>query len=224
MAKFVIDSVDFFTKKQELATSENSVNVFLAQDGYYEIRQNEIGVFCAKVPTVPEFESCREGFIMALPKIPSIILMDILAFFRSYCAKGYETEVFAQIYWNKTEERYFTHIPKQRVGQQVVVPDRDMYWEFSGREDVVLVMEIHSHNRMNAFWSDLDNESEKATILYAVVGNLDRFLPTIRTRVSVGGIYVEVSSDSIFENPLAKDVPAEWHEKVTVGRGDGSCY
>ena len=56
--------------------------------------------------------------------------------------------------------------------------------------------------------------------MYAVVGNLDHFFPDIKVRCSVGGKFVEIDPDDVFES-MKSDFPNAWKEAVeTIKKGD----
>lgn len=64
-----------------------------------------------------------------------------------------------------------------------------------------VVLEVHSHHRMKAFFSRQDDLEEQAGFrLYSVIGDFDR-KPTILTRVGVYGHFQMVHSKTVFEMP-----------------------
>lgn len=60
------------------------------------------------------------------------------------------------------------------------------------------VVDIHSHATMNPFWSDTDDADELGLRFYVVIGNLDQALPTVRARVGVYGLHMDVPLSTIF--------------------------
>lgn len=87
----------------------------------------------------------------------------------------------------------------------------------------ILVMEIHSHHKMPAKFSSIDNEEQKETILFAVVGSIDKFFPDITVRASCAGKYIPVDPGDVFESPNASltdwipnSYPSCWDESITV--------
>jgi PRTRC genetic system protein A len=61
-------------------------------------------------------------------------------------------------------------------------------------------IEIHSHNRMPAFFSGQDDEEESQGFrIYGVIGNLDTSLPTIAMRIGIYGCFWNVPAHSIFK-------------------------
>ena len=73
--------------------------------------------------------------------------------------------------------------------------------------------DIHSHNSMAAKFSFVDDADEKATRLYLVVGNLDRFYPDITARVSCGGTFLEINPQAVIEG-IGDEFPVEWLDQV----------
>ena len=153
----------------------------------------------------------RAGFIPALPKIPYSMLSEILSFFKEYVTDTGELEALAYIYWSFVDSKYYVHVPKQQVSKASVdssIPELD-------EDKFVLVMEIHSHNTMAARFSPTDDRDERATRLYTVVGRMDKVFPDITTRASVGGKYVEIEPETVFEG-LDGTFPEAWKDAVDV--------
>ncbi len=206
-----------FLSMDEAKTSGKVISFVPSDDGnVYEVRANRIGTFIAKADNVTILNKVRAGFIPALPKIPYKILEDIISFFKSYITYSTELEALAYIYWSVSDSRYYVYVPKQQVSKMSVdstLPEMD-------EEKFPLVMEIHSHNTMPAVFSPTDNKDERMTRLYAVVGKLDHFFPDIKVRCSVGGKFVEISPNDVFES-MESDFPSAWKEAVeTIKKGD----
>ena len=75
------------------------------------------------------------------------------------------------------------------------------------------VADIHSHNRMEARFSQLDDANEQATRLYIVLGRLERFYPSICARVSCGGTFLEIDPFSVMES-IGEAFPNVWLYRV----------
>ena len=124
-------------------------------------------------------------FKFSLPPIPYSILAEIIAIFRADLGK----ENIVQIYWNK-EKGYYLQQPdyeatKQRV-RYLLPRNRD-----------VLVMTVHSHNTMKAFFSPIDDEDELYTGLFGVIGRLDRNID-MTFRAGMEGCFKKISAGSLF--------------------------
>ncbi|QQZ64483.1 hypothetical protein JI735_34145 (plasmid) [Paenibacillus sonchi] len=158
----------FFFKSKDLFENMESINVLAAKDGYYEVRENPIGVFVTKVEEVEELENCCQGFKLALPKIPNQLFSQLITFFADYSTE-FEVEVLGVFYWDSLKLEYVLDIPTQRVSKSRVFPQ---YKQFPAH--IFKVAEVHSHNTMRAYFSDIDNEDEAGTMLYGVIGKIQK--------------------------------------------------
>ncbi|MFR8333638.1 MAG: hypothetical protein ACLU9S_15810 [Oscillospiraceae bacterium] len=125
---------------------------------------------------VVEFQQVRAGFTLTLPKIPMQLIGQLVAFFRSYMQDGEEYEAMAQIYWDKEQEEFFAYVPKQTVCKDEIEADlRDC--PYDNEERYLCYADIHSHNSMEAFFSSKDDQDERGTGPYFVVGELRPLFP-----------------------------------------------
>ena len=69
--------------------------------------------------------------------------------------------------------------------------------------------------RWMLFFSETDNQDEKATRLYTVVGRLNKLFPEIKTRASVGGTFIEIEPSMVFEG-INEEFPQKWCEAVEI--------
>ncbi len=82
---------------------------------------------------------------------------------------------------------------------------------------MIHVMDIHSHNVMPAEFSTVDDEDERPTRLYAVMGRLDRVLPDITVRASCGGKFIPVEPADVFDiKSTSFPHPKIWDEKIEL--------
>ncbi len=75
---------------------------------------------------------------------------------------------------------------------------------------VEAVIEIHSHNYMDAFFSSQDNADETGLKLFIVLGQLDNDRVQIRARVGVYGHFYEIPANWIFEEMIEVDDVSEF--------------
>lgn len=186
-------------------------------DGVYEQRINKLGKFTTKVAKldIPGLESTlSEGWELNVPKIPISLLGTTVSFFRKIYAE-HSSEVFLQFYWDTESNEYIVHCPKQTVGGASVRYDND---EMFSDANKILVFEIHSHGNMGAFFSGIDDRDEKADRFFGVIGNISKFFPDVKLRLSVGGSKVEVNVEDIFdldeEMYHAETYPKDWAERI----------
>ena len=78
---------------------------------------------------------------------------------------------------------------------------------------ISLYADIHSHNSMKAVFSAIDDQDERGTRLYLVIGHLERFFPEISARISCGGSFVPIEPSLVLEG-LDGSFPTEWSGKV----------
>ena len=181
-----------------------------------QIRMQKKGIADYKgvFPTLEaaEFSEVRAGFRPALPRIPRELLRSIIGFFRSQMEAGAEFEALVRIYWDREDQKFIPFVPKQRVTKDRVtvrltdedLPDDTRYLYYA---------DIHSHNSMKAVFSAIDDQDERGTRLYLVIGRLDRFFPEISARISCGGSFVPIEPSLVLEG-LEGGFPVEWSGKV----------
>lgn len=198
-----------FIDEDTAAKSGKAIAYVPSEDGnVYEIRSNTIGVFRAKAQRIRGLSEVKAGFTPALPLMPYTMLSEVIAFFKYFADRKNVCEALVNVYWDTNTDSYVVKVPKQIVGQASVDA------VLSEREDLIHVMDIHSHNCMAAQFSQTDDKDEKATRLYTVIGRLDKLFPDISTRISVGGKFVDIKPNDIFEYPF-KDFPGDWVRNVS---------
>ena len=201
-----------FLSLEEAKASDKPICLIPSADGkVFELRKTEMGDFVAPKDNVVDFQAVRAGFTPALPLIPQSLLQQIISFFRCYMDESHEFEALAHILWDKEQEEYTVYIPVQTVSKARV--DADLTKEGYPEERYIHYADIHSHNSMAAKFSPTDDDDEKATRLYIVVGRLDKFFPDITVRMSCGGTYLELDPGTIIES-MGETYPAQWRENV----------
>lgn len=203
-----------FTNLEDAAKARKVISIVPSKDGrVYEIRNTEIGLFVTRTQDVEELDPIVPCFRMKLPKIPKDMLQQVIAFFRSYIQKGSVVEAMVNLIWDRQDEKYVIHVPGQVVSKaSVKTAPSDL-----DDERYLHVADIHSHNTMSAKFSITDNEDEKATRLYIVIGKLDRYFPEINVRISNGGKFHQINPSDILEG-MEVSYPSEWHSRVTIAK------
>ena len=114
-------------------------------------------------------------------KIPKELLIEIIgSFYRIVKRSG--DEAAAQIYRKDATGEYFIYYPKQRISSAHVAYDADENL-LELRKENHLIMELHSHNTMAAFWSGTDDNNETECGLYMVIGTFGQDSATYKCRV-----------------------------------------
>ncbi len=187
-----------FASLEEARASDKAICTIPCADGrVYELRKNELGEFIAPKDSVIDLESVRAGFTPALPLVPMELLAQIISFFRCCMTGPEEFEALAHILWDKQEQEFVVRVPEQTVTKDYI--------------------DIHSHNSMEAKFSPVDDEDERATRIYIVVGRLDKFFPDITVRMSCGGTYLTLPPGCVLES-FGAAFPAEWRTQVKLLR------
>ena len=242
LTAFLNSQIDFCKNMEEVEASNKSI-IYIIGEGakVFEVRKNEIGTFVSEAKEIKGSNNdISEGFIPKLPPIPFNILLQFVSLFRDVCDFMNNDEALMQIFWDKKNEQYVPICPTQTTTTTNVsfLADKDK----SLSDDYTHVMDIHSHNSMNAFFSSTDDSSEKANKLYGVFGHLNKDKHEYKFRTCNNGKYLELNVFDIFERPKVSinfgefqqeielsednimfpqvDYPAEWLEKIKQGKAE----
>ncbi len=189
----------------------------LGEDGVYEMRRTALGVFIAPIGSVLDV---REGFYPEVPKAPARLLAAVVAAFRDRP----KHEAVVEIFYDRRDGSFKPYWPPQRDATAGSVE----YDPLPETDDVFRYMNIHSHNRMRAFFSATDDEYENATGLFGVIGRVGDEKPEALFRASCGGLFVPLDVEDLFDDadlarslvsdPLAKREPAGEPVRTAPGR------
>lgn len=139
-------------------------------------------------------------FQMTLPKIPRYIMEEIYCFFLAVKNKmPRSNEAAAQIFWDKSKKKYFVYYPQQVVDTVSVSFERSMELEHDSNN--VLVMDVHSHGVIRPNFSAVDDNDEKGTRLFCVLGDMsDTTAYHFSLRAGTGGNFIQVADEDVFED------------------------
>ena len=187
--------------EEGVAQSDKQFKYLMGGKGIYKITNNKIGEFIIKLPandTIPGLPDLAEGVALKIPKLPASEFYRTIAFFKEVIAKKGNSEAMLQFYYDEANSSYISFCPDQEITGTSVHFTRHPEMD----EKYTIVMDIHSHNSMGAFFSGVDNADEKETRLFGVIGELNKDYPAFKFRISVGGIHKEVSFLNVFDFPL----------------------
>ena len=204
---------EFCSTEEEAHGSSKAIVLLPSSDGrVYQMRKTPVGTFTAQAGNLPEFPEVKPGFQMGLPKIPMHLLMFIWDFFAKL-SERYELEALVHILYDMHSKEYTVRVPKQKLTHVSV----DSVLEEEYPDHLIHVMDIHSHNTMPAKFSPVDDEDEKPTRLYAVMGMLHRAFPDICVRASCGGHFVPVDPIEVFDTKATNfPHPSIWDEQIDL--------
>lgn len=203
---------------EEAMGIDKPIVYFIGSDGVYELRKTPIGSFITKSNLVIGKEPVQEGFLSNFPKIPYVFYIQILKFFKNV-GKESDVECLVEVWYDKEKGEYFMNCPVQKVSGTSISYEREE--SMHKDNNLVCVLEIHSHNIMSAIFSPIDDKDEIATRFYGVVGRVNT-KPEYSFRMGVEGKYRKIPFESIFGNPenleeiKNAEFPIEWKEKIEV--------
>lgn len=168
------------------------VFLMLGADGVYEVRTTQAGTFVAR------FESSRkirEGMHLSVPPIPVGFLRQVVDYFR----EAPREERLANICYDRLDGfAYYVSYPDQHGTETSVEADGTRE-----TEDTFIVLQLHSHGTMRAFFSATDDRDEVRTGLYGVVGRCHEKRPEMKLRYSCGGAYRRILPASVFAGDVS---------------------
>lgn len=109
-------------------------------------------------------------------------------------------ERYVAVTWN---EGYHLYAPVQ-TGEHARV-------QYETGESVIL--DLHSHGEMRAWFSTQDNHDEQGLRFYGVIGKLGE-IPVVRLRVGVYGYHYPITWGNVFDGLLAGAVESEAEKEV----------
>ena len=212
-----------FVSLADARASRKTITFIPARDGkIYERRITDAGEFITPVDppaNITVLDDVRPGFLSALPRIPYDLVEQALGLFRALMETQRPLEALVHIYWDKQEQRYFIHVPRQTVSCSSVdacVDDE----ELQDSDRYIHYADLHSHNRMPAVFSRTDDRDERANRVYLVAGHLDRYYPELSARVCNGGRFLSIDPALVLERPPVAHFPVRWLKQIRAERGD----
>lgn len=202
------------------AITENYADVYIISGNGCFRRTNlthgrSVTVPCPTPPKEVELMECKQDTNSFFPagKIPIKFLHQIEQFFKQVMIehKGAKLEAMAFVIWNPTLG-YHVRVPEQTVSAGQV----SYNWAgFLTSEDVI-VLDIHSHNDMGAFFSGTDDGDDRGNCYVSgVIGKLSTTCEKVFRFNLPGNMKINpLPMDLIFEASEAPEVPAEWLAQV----------
>ncbi len=170
-----------------------------------------------KVTSIPGYTEPKieEGMnFLPAGKIPYALYEQVLAFFKKVMeVKTAELEAMIHILYNP-EQGYHLGVPPQTISKASVSYD----WNYVPAGTSIIV-DIHSHNTMNAFFSSTDNRDDGGNISFSgVFGKLKDREPETCWRFNYYAKKYEASVEDLFDAPVrpAVEIPEEWINNVNV--------
>lgn len=208
-----------FANLAEARGSDKTICFIPGCDGkVYERRVNDAGEFITPTSNVTMLDSIRPGFQPALPRIPYSLMEQAVSLFRCLMTAGAgrrPMEALVHFYWDKETERFFLHVPHQKVGRDFVDAVLDDEELLNG-DRYIHYADLHSHNNMKAVFSRQDDRDERANRVYMVVGRLDRYYPDLSVRICNGGKFQAIRPDLVLEPVPLAVFPTQWLQNIEL--------
>ena len=138
------------------------------------------------------------------------LLSEIITLFRQTPQK----EAHVNLVYDRERARY--ELVRTEVAGSASA-GRVSYEHLPHTEDRFVVAEIHSHHAMSAYFSRTDNDNERRSGVYGVIGRIDRDRPHAAFRYSCGGVFEPLYASEIFmpeaaTKALVEEVDPQWPE------------
>ena len=202
------------------AIAENYAEIYiLSANGYFR-RTNlthgrSVTIACGTPPKEIALMDCKQDTASFFPagKIPIKFLHQIEQFFKQVMVQhnNAKLEAMAFVIWNPILG-YHVRIPEQTVSAGAV----NYNWAgFLGPDDVI-VLDIHSHNDMGAFFSGTDDSDDRGNCYVSgVIGKLSTTCDKVFRFNLPGNMKINpLPMEHIFEASEAPEVPPEWLAQV----------
>lgn len=163
----------------------------MAQQGVVKVAECEM--FAGSVNVAP---GCIKGLpiypsiggVLYVPRIPFSLLATVLDHARR--AGDVLTPVEQMYHFHWIEGQWRVSVPKQVATAGAVT--------YQGGNAPTIVMDLHSHHSMRAYFSPTDDRDEQGFRFYAVIGRIYE-QPEIVVRLGVYGDFIGIPASTLFE-------------------------
>lgn len=191
----------FLTREEALASTTTKNRVYPCSTGLAMITHMMVDgsdiLVERPIKDLISLEPIHEGILeyKIANKLPFDLFKEVIASFKDiFVASG--DEAAAQIY-KDVAGKYYVYYPLQRQEKASVSYGHDPHIAEIRATDT-LVMELHSHNSMGAFWSGTDDSNEQDTGLYIVIGQFGTTTCAYKCRLKHGPYAVDLSLTDVF--------------------------
>lgn len=203
-----------YLKDRDFTPPDDPIYYLLTRDGLFLVKSTPF--FAAAVPArgIPWLEGQEPEVRLTAPRLPAVLLLRALAFFRAVYSR-YKSEAVALLAWRESDRAYELFIPHQTVGGG--------HCDYEVKEfppGLTRLGTIHSHAGVEAFHSERDENDERYEDgFHLTLGNIDGEV-TISCSVVVQGLRGRIPPEQlVFPYPIPWDqVPPEDDWAAEVGK------
>lgn len=174
----------------------------ICEDGMYLIRKAGSGSIVTKVEGIPGTgKGAPNAFNTILPrKIPFSVYQETVKFFRAVISKfgDKSLEAFVLVLHNPQTDDFKMYVPRHSVTGGSVKYDLKEVWDEN--PGYYLVLDIHSHHDMGAYFSGTDDKDDNRDRYSAVIGKLSGLIPEFVVRFSTLGKHFDSTLEAVFED------------------------
>lgn len=223
--------IDLYLKTRNFRPPEAPAYLLAAGNGLYLVRNNPLFTAVTPASGVPGLEPQQHGISLHFPRLPRRMLALVYGFFKEVY-RLWNAEAIVFLYYAPSLKRFRVAVPAQTVplrwnGFRWKAEGYLQYEHLPRPEGYLKIGDIHSHRRMSAFFSQVDDEDDREDGLRLVMGRLDEPAPDLAVSFVASGARFLLQPCEVceeFHEPLAP--PPAWLRKITrrfegAGRHEG---
>lgn len=176
---------------QKVSQLDNYLGIYVPEDVKEPSQRVDVlplGVFRSILGD--RMKAVRVAFDSKVPKMSKAMFENIVSFFRN----NMPYEAIVQVWYDRKQQSFHMCTPSSELKSRSAIS-----YEMPVLLNSILVITIHSHNSMPAFFSSTDNRDECYPGLFGVIGNLDREEPTMAFRCGNEGVFGTLQYTDLFE-------------------------
>jgi len=196
---------DVFINDGNKEMPESDICYIVGKEGVFLKKKLGIMDSIAPVKKISFLKSVSATAKMHIPKLPAVSFAKVIEFFKAVYQE-YWGECIVLLFYNEETQKFRIVPPKQEVSAGGLDYDRKMTLE-----GYTMIGDIHSHARMSAFHSGIDDDDENSFDgLHITIGDLDEDEVSLSASIVANGYRMMVSPfDYISGIRLTKEIDEE---------------
>ena len=212
--------INLFLKAENFLTPADPVYLLAASNGLFLVRSNPLFTSVTPATGVPGLQAQQHGVSLNFPRLPRRLLELVYGFFKEV-HRLWNAEAIVFLYYSPSLKRFRVAVPAQTVplrwnGLRWCAEGSLQYEYLHRPEEYLKIGDIHSHRRLSAFFSQVDDDDDCDDGLRLVMGRLDEPAPDLAASFVVSGTRFLLQPRDVcedFHQPLSP--PPAWLRKIT---------